>query len=148
MKTLLVAALFALPLLPSPAAAGQPAACMPVVKDAWVRLMPGDMPMQVAYGRIENPCKVAIDINGISSPMHDSAMLHQSSVVNGVNRMRMLPTLHLAAGASAVLQPGGAHIMLMGTRKALMAGSMLPLTFKLTDGRTFTTGFEVRKPAP
>jgi len=147
MNNLLIAAMFALPLSPPPAAARQSAACVPVVRDAWVRLVPGGMPMQSAYGRIENHCRVAVDITGVTSPVHGSAMFHQSSVVNGVNRMRMLSTLHLAPGASAVLQPGGSHIMLMDAGKPLEAGTSLPLTFRLKDGRTFTAGFEVRNPA-
>ena len=42
--------------------------CAPQVKDGWVRLMPGNMPMQAGFGRIDNHCPMPATIVSASSP--------------------------------------------------------------------------------
>ena len=121
--------------------------CTPQVRNGWIRLMPGGMPMQAGFGRIENRCPMPATIVSASSAAYGSVELHESRVVAGVNRMRAVPELRLAADAAAVLQPGGLHLMLMRPHAPLKAGSRVAIQFQLEDGRTFFGEFEVRKPA-
>jgi periplasmic copper chaperone A len=127
----------------SPAAAGD---CQPQVRDGWVRLGPAGMPMMAGFGRIENRCAKPITILGADSPAFASAELHETRIVQGVNRMRHLPELRVAPDGVAVLKPGGMHLMLMRPHAPLKAGSRIVVSFRLADGGELLGEFEVRRP--
>jgi copper(I)-binding protein len=120
--------------------------CQPQVRDGWVRLGPAGMPMMAGFGRIENSCATPVTITGASSPAFGSAELHETRIVEGVNRMRHLPELRIAPDAVAVLKPGGMHLMLMQPHAPLKAGSRVVVSFRLADGGELLGEFEVRKP--
>lgn len=122
--------------------------CAPQVKDGWIRLLPGGMPMQAGFGRIDNRCPMPATIVSASSPAYASVELHESRTVGGVSRMRAVPELRIAPDGAAVLQPGGLHLMLMRQKSPLKAGSRVAIEFELKDGRRLVGEFEVRKPAP
>lgn len=120
--------------------------CLPQVQDGWVRLGPAGMPMMAGFGRIENHCRVPMTIVGAGSPAFGSVELHETRIVDGVNRMRPVPELRIPADGTAVLEPGGMHLMLMQPRAPLKAGDKVTLTFELTGGGELTGEFTVRKP--
>ncbi len=122
--------------------------CAPQVKDGWIRLMPGGMAMQAGFGRIDNACPMPATIIGASSPAYGSVEVHESKVVDGINRMRAVPELRISPQDAAVFKPGGLHLMLMQPVATLKEGSRVAIEFKLKDGRTLLGEFEVRKPAP
>ena len=142
--------LFALLLLVAvalPACAGDQA-CTPRVREGWIRLLPGGMPMHAGFGRIENPCAMPITITRAGSPSYGSVDLHETRVVDGVNRMRAVPQLRIGPDAAAVLKPGGLHLMLMDPRAPLQEGSRVAIEFTLQDGRVLRGEFVAGKPAP
>lgn len=120
--------------------------CMPTVADGWVRLPPVSMPMLAGFGRIGNDCAKPLAIVGVGSPAFEDVSLHETSIVDGVSRMRPVPELRLAANGGAVLQPGGMHLMLMQPRTPLEAGDVVVVEFTLEDGRVLSGEFEVRQP--
>jgi len=120
--------------------------CRPQVREGWVRLGPAGMPMMAGFARIENACTRPVTITGADSPAFEGAELHESSLVDGVSRMRPVPELRIAPGDAAVLEPGGKHLMLMRPRAPLDAGSAVVVTFRLADGGEVWGEFEVRKP--
>jgi len=130
------------------AAAAPPAAddCRPQVRDAWVRLGPAGMPMMAGFGRIENACATPVTITGASSVAFGSVELHETRLIDGVNRMRHLSELRIAPGDSAVFKPGGMHLMLMQPHAQLEAGSRVAVSFELSGGGELLGEFEVRKP--
>lgn len=121
--------------------------CTPQVREGWIRLTPGGMPMQAGFGRIENRCSAPATIVGASSPSYGSVELHETRVVEGVSKMRAVPELRIAPDGAAVLKPGGLHLMLMQPRVPLKAGSKVGVVFELSDRRKILSEFEVRKPA-
>jgi periplasmic copper chaperone A len=127
----------------SPASARE---CQPQVRDSWVRLGPAGMPMMAGFGRIENACAVPVTITGASSPAFGSVELHETRIVDGVNRMRAVPELRIAPDGVAVFKPGGMHLMLMQPRAPLKAGSRVVVAFELAGGAQLLGEFEVRKP--
>ena len=137
---------FALPSLAACARDGGDASCAPRVRDGWVRLVPGGMPMHAGFGRIENACAAPATIVSASSPSYGSVMLHESRIVGGVNQMRMLQELRIAPDDAAVLKPGGLHLMLMGGKAALQEGQRVPLVLGLSDGTQVRGELVVRKP--
>lgn len=120
--------------------------CMPTVTEGWIRMPPVSMPMLAGFGRIENDCAVPLDIVGASSPAFGDVSVHQTRIVDGVSRMRAVPDLRIGPNDSAVLEPGGMHLMLMQPRTPLKAGSAVVVEFTLEDGRVLRGEFEVRKP--
>ncbi|WP_425602524.1 copper chaperone PCu(A)C [Luteimonas galliterrae] len=121
--------------------------CSPQVRDAWIRLTPGGMPMQAGFGRIENRCPTPATIVAASSPAYGSVELHETRIVDGVSRMRAVPELRIAPDGAATLKPGGLHLMLMQPHAPLAAGSKVAVQFELSDGRKLLGEFEVRNPA-
>ena len=137
--------LFAVLLLPLTATARD---CAPQVKDGWIRLLPGGMPMQAGFGRIDNHCPMPATIVSASSPAYGSVELHESRLVDGISRMREVPELRIAPDSAAVLKPGGLHLMLIKPNAVLKPGSRVVVEFTLKDGRKLLGEFEVRKPVP
>ena len=128
------------------AAFGASAACKPVVSDAVLRVAPGGMGMAAGYFRIENPCSSAVVLNRAASPAFRSVSIHQTVSVDGVSRMRALPSMTLARGDRALFTPGGLHIMFMQAARALPVGSRVPVTLS-GPGWSLTTSFVVRSAA-
>lgn len=121
--------------------------CAPQVREGWVRLIPGGMPMQGGFGRIENHCATPVTIVAVRSPAYARVELHETRTVAGVSRMRVVPELRIAPDAAAVLKPGGLHLMLMQPHAPLKPGSKVAVEFELQDGGVLRGEFEVRKPA-
>lgn len=118
--------------------------CAPQVRDGWIRLVPGGMPMHAGFGRIENACAMPVVITGASSPAYGSVELHETRIVGGVSRMRAVPELRVAPDDATVLKPGGLHLMLMEPRAPLKAGSKVAVEFELKDGGVLRGEFDVR----
>lgn len=134
-------ALALLAALSLPAFAGE---CTPVVRDGWVRMPPMAMPMMAGFGRIENLCAKPVTIVAASSAAFGDVSLHETRVVDGISKMRALPELRIAPGESAVLKPGGMHLMLMQPGATLKPGSKVAVEFALKDGGKLLGEFVVR----
>lgn len=146
MNPRLLAVLFALSAFAPLAASAKQ--CAPVLKDGWVRLGPMAMPMMAGFGRIENPCPQPVAVVSARSPAFGDVSIHESRVVDGVNRMRELAELPVAAKSSATLAPGGLHLMLMRPSAPLKEGDKVVVTFKLKDGREISGVLATRKTTP
>lgn len=120
--------------------------CAPVIEQGWIRLLPGGMPMHAGFGKVENRCIKAAAIVSVRSAAYGSIELHETTRVDGVSRMRQLHQLTVEAKGSAVLQPGGLHLMLFDPLKPIAAGERVELRFKLADGREIPASFEARQP--
>ena len=121
--------------------------CRPQVHEGWVRMPPNKtMPMMAGFGRIVNRCATPVNIMSARSPSFGSVGLHETRVVDGINRMRPVSKLRLPPDGSAVLKPGGMHLMLMQPGAALKAGSKIVIEFELGGGGTLLGEFELRKP--
>lgn len=132
------------------AAQAAPAAdCLPRWEAGWVRLPPSaSMSMAAGFGRLANPCPQSLAVVSASSPAFADVSLHESTQVDGVNRMREVDRLALPAGGAAILAPGGLHLMLMAPTQPLREGAVVPLTLVLADGRSIDATLQVRKAAP
>jgi len=133
------ALLFAALLLASCKPASSPAVS---VGDAWARAtVPGQMG-SAAYFTIRNGGG-ADKLLSVTSPAAD-ASLHSSSIDNGVMRMRPLPALEIPANGAVELKPGGTHVMLMGLKQPLQAGTTLELDLKFEKSGERRVNAEVR----
>ena len=146
-RTLAALALVSVVVVTPACAQGKPdAACLPVVRDGWVRLVPGGMPMHAGFGRIENACNAPATIEGAKSVAYASVEMHETRLVDGVSRMRAVPALPIAAKGSVEFKPGGLHMMLMDPTSTLKAGDKVTIDFAMQDGRVVHGAFVVRNP--
>lgn len=76
------------------------------------RPIPG-MGMSAAYLSLTNNSDRTVSITRVTSTQFESVELHESTVEDGVARMRAVPRLEIPAGATVTLQRGGKHLMLM-----------------------------------
>ena len=81
-----------------------------------------------AYLSIENKGKVADKLLSASSPKAGSVELHTMSMDGNVMRMRQIPAIDVAPGATVKLAPGGLHIMLQEIKQPLKKGEKFPMT--------------------
>jgi hypothetical protein len=131
MRPTLVAALLLVPM----AAFADPAGVQ--VQRAWSRAMPAGGTGVVYLTIMDQGAPNAL--TGAASPVAATAELHETINDNGVMKMRAVARLQVAPGKPATLMPGGYHIMLMGLKQTLVAGTSFPLTLTFAEGGKLTT---------
>lgn len=123
-KTLLL--LLALPVValvsacnrtPEPGVTSQAAVdAEPEVSNARLQLPPPGADMAAAYFDVLNPGAVALELRAISSPSFATIEMHETREEGGLSRMRRIDQVSIPAGGSASFEPGGKHLMLMGSQ--------------------------------
>jgi copper(I)-binding protein len=99
------------------------------------RSMPG-MTMRAGYLTLTNNSEETITITRVTSPNFASVMLHETVIEDGIARMRPLEKIQMQAGTSAILEPGGKHLMLMRPRDAADNNSTESVSLQFYDGPT------------
>lgn len=147
MKSLALLACLLLSSVTAMPAEGQPPAerCALAVDAGWIRLSPMPMPMLAGFAVLRNDCAQPVTVVAASSPAFGDVELHESTLVDGVSRMRAVPRLRIGAGESAVLKPGGLHLMLMQPVSAPKSGDRIEVVFTLDDGRRMRGMFAARQ---
>jgi hypothetical protein len=79
------------------------------------RPMPG-MQMSAGYFEITNNTDETTRITRVSSPQFEAVEVHETTVTDGISRMRELDALVIPARSRVVLERGGKHLMLMRPR--------------------------------
>ena len=69
--------------------------------------------MSAGYLALTNNTDTDILITRVDSPEFARVEIHESTVEDGIARMRRLPELLIPANASVTLEQGGKHLMLM-----------------------------------
>ena len=64
---------------------------------------------------------------GASASNFDAVELHESYEEEGVSKMRPVEAIEIPAGDTALLEPGGLHLMLFGAEEAVAAGEEFSL---------------------
>ena len=114
--------------------------------NGWVRGMPPGTNMTAAYGRFVNSGAATIEIASFKSDSFGSVSLHQTTIEDGTSRMQELKHWSIEPGATAVLEPGGLHLMLMQATRKIVVGSTVELSLISTSGQSyhFTLKVEAR----
>lgn len=69
--------------------------------------------MSAGFLVLTNNTDEDIRITRVSSPQFGSIQIHETTIEDGIARMRELPALIVPAGSSVTLERGGKHLMLM-----------------------------------
>ncbi len=112
------------------------------VDHVWSRAMPAGA-TGVVYLTVTNT-GAPDTLTGVASPVAASAGLHETIDDHGVMKMRPVASLPVVPGKPVRLAPGGYHIMLMGLKRALVAGTSFPLTLTFTKAGTVAVTATVR----
>ena len=115
------------------------------VIDAWVRASPPGAKNGAAYATIVNHSMTANALIEANSPAVAKVELHTHKLVDGVMKMRRMPSVAIPGHGSAKLQPGGDHMMLLGLKRTLKAGGHIMVTLKFRSGDEKTVRFMVMK---
>jgi copper(I)-binding protein len=113
------------------------------ISDAWIRLLPGDLPAAgyfVLYNDSDRPATLV----GASAPSFERVEVHQSVERQGLESMIHMDAVGIRPHETLRFQPGGYHLMFMGPRRALAVGDVEPVTLRLADGTELTVEFAVR----
>jgi len=81
---------------------------------------------------------------GVSSPLAQTVEIHASTMSGGVMHMQAIEALALPAGKTVALAPGGYHVMLIGLRKPLQEGDVVPIDFIIENRHGKRSQIEVR----
>ncbi|MGH8436983.1 MAG: copper chaperone PCu(A)C [Pseudomonas sp.] len=116
------------------------------VKDARLRLLPGDLPA-AGYFTLTNVSGNAVALVGAESAMFEQVMMHQSSIKDGVASMDHVSQLEVAPGATVAFAPGGYHLMLMKRQQPVSIGDEVTATLVFEDGQRLPVTFKAVSPA-
>jgi copper(I)-binding protein len=85
----------------------------------------------------------------VTSPIAEKVELHESTIEQGVMKMREVRSVPMAAEQSVTLMPSGRHIMLMRLKQALNEGDRIPLTLTFENaGSVEATAIVAKAGAP
>lgn len=138
MKTLIACLLSLVPAL----------ACAEIsTQNAWIRSSTG--PNGALFLEIENDSPQLETL--VSATTHqdqcDHMELHTHKHEDGKMMMRQVSSIEVPAQDKVELKPGGLHIMLMGLKKPLQDGQMVPVSLTFESGETLDLEVPVKSSA-
>ena len=116
------------------------------VYDAWIRKAPPGVTMMAGYATLKNEGDAPIKVFTVQSDAFRQSSIHETVVERGVSRMRELPRIDMAPGATIEMKPGGAHLMLSEPRHPILVGDKVHMVFLLADGTRVEANFDVLAP--
>jgi copper(I)-binding protein len=116
---------------------------------AWARSAAAGMPNSAAYGLLVNLTESDTVLVSTSSTVSEVSELHEMTMGEGdVMQMRLIEGgIVIPAGGTAVLQPGGKHIMLIGLTQELVVGETFQLNLTFEGGGEVVLEIPVREGA-
>jgi periplasmic copper chaperone A len=91
-----------------------------VIEAPWIRATPAGAKVAGGYLKITNTGQQVDRFIGCSLPVAAEVQVHETTMNDGVMKMRRLEKgLDIGAGKSVELKPGGYHLMFTGLREGL-----------------------------
>lgn len=118
------------------------------IEGAWSRATPPGASTGVIYFKIVNEGKTADRLLRVEADVAKTVELHESREENGVMTMRPIAAVDVPAGAAITFAPGGKHVMLMGLKTALKAGTDFPATLVFEQAGAIKTNVTISETAP
>ena len=114
---------------------GDPASI--VIEDPWIKAT--DEMMTGAFGTLRNDTDRDVHAVSATSPLTDRVEIHEILSQGTTPVMSEMPDGFLIpAGGTYVLEPGGAHVMLMMLAAPIEAGEDVEITLHFEDGTSLT----------
>jgi periplasmic copper chaperone A len=99
-----------------------------VIGHPWTYATPPGAKVGGAFMELRNKGAVGDKLISAETPIAGKTELHTHAIEGGVMRMRSVPGIEVAAGASVALKPGSFHVMLFDLKQGLIKGERFPLT--------------------
>lgn len=112
------------------------------VTDIWSRAMVAGQTTGAVYMTLSNGGGEDRLVS-VATPAGE-ASIHSTSTENGVMRMRPMHDVPVPANSMVELKPGGTHIMIMGLKAPLAAGSSFPLDLNFEKSGQMKVTVQVR----
>ena len=119
----------------------------PSVDKAWARPTVAGQSAGGAFMTI-NGAGAADRLLSVKSDAAQTVELHTMSMDGSTMRMRRIDGIDVAAGQKVELKPGGMHVMFMGLKQPLQAGTTVPLVLKFKEGGDVSVDVQVMATAP
>lgn len=98
---------------------------------------PGQM-VSGAFMTLSNASAIPHALTSVSFNAAGMVEIHETSMNGEMMRMRQVSQIDIPANGSVELKPGSYHIMLMGLKKELSAGTTETLTLTFSDKSSMT----------
>ncbi len=105
------------------------------VENAWIRLPAAEGRPAAGYFTI-NGGDAGATMIAVESAAAERVELHETTMEDGVMRMRAVETIEAGPGESVSLAPGGLHLMLFGLDPELAPGATVALEVRFADDRS------------
>ncbi len=109
---------------------------------AWIRWLPGELPL-AGYVNIHNGGTRTLKLIGASSPDFKRIQLHHSMKMHGMETMKPVASVTLPAHGDFRFAPGDYHLM-MWRRHELKVGAKVPVLLKFANGSRLRVLFTVK----
>ena len=97
------------------------------------------MDMSAGYLTLKNNTGTAIVVTQVQSPQFARVEIHETTIEDGISKMRALDSLTVPANGSARLERGGKHLMLLQARDLKDS-----VTLQLMSGETLLLSVQYR----
>jgi copper(I)-binding protein len=114
-------------------------------QNAWVRLLPNNLPA-AGYVTLANSSDKPIDLIGVSSPDYGNAMLHQTVSNGSTQKMVHVDKATVPAHGQLAISPGSYHVMLTDAKRKIATGEIVHVKLQFSDGETLDAPFAVKPP--
>ncbi|MDG2089657.1 MAG: copper chaperone PCu(A)C [Gammaproteobacteria bacterium] len=102
--------------------------------DAYSNEMPPSASNIAVYITISNVGNHGVNLESVTSIDAESAMIHRSTLGNGMMTMQHLSELYIPSQETVRLEPGGMHIMLTDLRRSFRAGEQIRMNLNFSNG--------------
>jgi copper(I)-binding protein len=114
----------------------------------WARSTPPLAKNGAVYVEIRNTGAEPDRLIAVSTPAAEKAELHRTVNEGNILTMSEVPVLVIAPDDSALLHPGGLHIMLTGLKAPLQADTEFPLILRFEKTGPIEVAVRVERRAP
>jgi copper(I)-binding protein len=115
------------------------------ITNAWTRASPGNVRTGAGYLVISNTGDAPDTLIGGSTPIARTVEIHDMTMTDGVMRMFQLEDgLTVAPGGTAMLEPGGRHVMLIGLTEKMIEGETVAITLEFKNAGPVEVMFPVK----
>jgi Cd2+/Zn2+-exporting ATPase len=111
----------------------------------WARATPPAPPVAGGYITLTNTGTEPDRLLSGSSDFAKTVEIHESTVIDGIARMRPLKDgIEISPGATVTLRPGGTHIMFVQPAKRLVVGEVFPVTLRFERAGLIVVAFAIQ----
>lgn len=114
------------------------------VEDVWARPSPMVEGNGAVYMTLKNSGGSDDMLLSASTDVANVVEIHETVMENDMMKMSPIPNITIPASGSAILEPGGKHIMLIGLKQGLNAGDSIEVRLNFEKSEPITINAKIR----